>query len=561
MSKRSLLIPFIITAISSVLSLIIPLFVMKIMDNLEKYIDYRLITIGIVLLTVSTILSAVSTFLLSRVAEKIILKLREKIWDKILKLPLKFHQKNRSGELVSRLTNDTIAIVDVMTHRLVDLFESIITLIVSLIILFYLDSYLTLILVVLVPFSIFIIYPLGEKIFNISYKEQERIADLTSFSSGILKDIKMVKAFNAEEIEKNKGENKFQHLYKLGIKLSILNSVITPLLSLFSFTVLIVIVGLGAWRVSNGTISMGELVAFIIYLVQVVTPFFAMNLFITDYQEAKGSMKRILEVLREKDEIDSQINKHSLLPIHSETSRLDFKNVSFAYDENQMILHNISFSLETGEIVALVGPSGSGKSTIFSLIERFYPPSSGDMMLNNKSYQDIDISSWRKVFSYVPQDFPLFYGTIKDNLLYGLQEKVSMEELIEATKKANAHKFIMNFPHGYNTHVGEFGDFLSGGQKQRIAIARALLRKSKFILLDEVTANLDSESEYLLQHTLISLAQNKIGVFMIAHRLSTVKSADKILVLENGRITGYGTHDYLYRTNHHYKDSVDKQKA
>ncbi|WP_245799766.1 ABC transporter ATP-binding protein [Virgibacillus proomii] len=561
MSKRSLLIPFIITAISSVLSLIIPLFVMIIMDNLEKYIDYRLITIGIVLLTVSTILSAVSTFLLSRVAEKIILKLREKIWDKILKLPLKFHQKNRSGELVSRLTNDTIAIVDVMTHSLVDLFESIITLIVSLIILFYLDSYLTLILVVLVPFSIFIIYPLGEKIFSISYKEQERIADLTSFSSGILKDIKMVKAFNAEDIEKNKGENKFQHLYKLGIKSSILNSVITPLLGLFSFTVLIVIVGLGAWRVSNGTISMGELVAFIIYLVQVVTPFFAMNLFITDYQEAKGSMKRILEVLREKDEIDNQINKHSLLPIHSEPSRLDFKNVSFAYDENQKILHNISFSLETGEIVALVGPSGSGKSTIFSLIERFYPPSHGDMMLNNKSYQDIDISSWRKVFSYVPQDFPLFYGTIKDNLLYGLQEKVSMEELIEATKKANAHEFIMKFPHGYNTHVGEFGNFLSGGQKQRIAIARALLRKSKFILLDEVTANLDSESEYLLQHTLISLAQNKIGVFMIAHRLSTVKRADKILVLENGNITGYGTHDYLYRTNHHYKDSVDKQKA
>jgi ATP-binding cassette, subfamily B, bacterial AbcA/BmrA len=561
MSKRSLLIPFIITAISSVLGLILPLLIMKIMDNIGKYIDYKLIIIGVVLLTVSTILSAISTFLLSRVAEKIILKLRGKMWDKTLKLPLKFHQKNRYGELVSRLTNDTIAIVDVMTHELVDLFESIITFIVSLIILFYLDSYLTLVIVVLVPFSLFIIHPLGEKIFNISYKEQERIADLTSFSSGILKDIKMVKAFNAEKIEKNKGENKFQHLYKLGIKLAILNSVITPLLGVFSFIVLIVIVGLGAWRISNGSISIGELVAFILYLGQVVTPFFTMNEFITDYQEAKGSMKRILEVLREEDEIDNQINKYSSLPIYGESSRLDFENVSFAYDADQKVLHNISFSLKTGEIVALIGPSGSGKSTIFSLIERFYPPSSGNIMLNSISYRDVDISTWRKVFSYVPQDFPLFYGTIKDNLLYGMQEKVSMEEIIEATKKANAHEFIMKFPHGYNTHVGEFGNFLSGGQKQRIAITRALLRKSKFILLDEVTANLDSESEYLLQHTLTSLAQNKIGVFMIAHRLSTVKRADKILVLENGRITGYGTHDYLYRTNHHYRDSVDKQKA
>lgn len=532
------------------------------MDDLNDYINYNLIYLGIILLVLSTIFSSVSNFLLSRLAEKIILNMRKKIWEKTLNLPLKFYHKKRSGDLVSRLTNDTTEIVDVMTHELMDLLEAVITLIISIIILFFLDVYLTLIILILVPFSTFIIYPLAEKVFNLSYKEQERLADLTSFSSGILKDIKLVKAFNAEEIEKKKGENKFKSLYQLGIKYSILNAIITPLLGLFSFVILVAVVGFGAWRVSTGIITLGELVAFIIYLIQVVTPFLAMNMFITNYQEARGSIKRIMEVLSEKDEIEMYDSKTKEFPCifsSSDNLKLDFKNVSFSYKEDDKVLDEVSFSLETGNIVALVGPSGSGKSTIFSLIERFYHPKSGDITLNNISYRDVSINDWRKVFSYVPQDFPLFYGTIKDNLTYGIQRNISEEELIEVTKKANAHHFIMNFSNGYNTHVGEFGNYLSGGQKQRIAIARALLRKSKFILLDEVTANLDSESEYLLHDTFKSLSKENIGLFMIAHRLSTIKDADRILVLENGSMIGNGNHHHLYKTNSYYRKAIENQ--
>ncbi|WP_241973197.1 ABC transporter ATP-binding protein [Bacillus cereus] len=560
-SKKKLIIPIIITVISSILSLSVPLFSINIMDNFKNGINYNFIILAVVLLGIGTFLSAISNFLLSKIAEQIIFKVRKKLWNKTLKLPLKFYKNNRSGELVSRLTNDTSLIVDVMTHKLIDLLEAIISLIISLIILFYLDAYLSLVLVVIVPLSVFIIYPLGEKIFNISYKEQERLADLTSFSSEILKDIKIVKAFNAENIEDKKGEERFEYLYKLGIKSSVLSAIITPLLSLFSFIVLILVVGFGAWRVVNEAITIGELVAFIIYLVQVVAPFFTLNLFISDYQSAKGSVQRVMEILDEEDE---QTNNYKTVETNfsfdnEEKLNLIFNNVSFSYDENRTILKDISFTLETGKTFALVGPSGAGKSTIFSLIERFYSPSSGDVLLNNYSYNQVDVSSWRKIFSYVPQDFPLFYGTIKENLLYGLKENISMEILVEMTKKANAHEFIMNLPDQYDTHVGEFGNFLSGGQKQRIAIARALLRKSKFILLDEVTANLDSESEYLLRDTLNYLTQNNIGVFMIAHRLSTVKNADSILVLENGEITNFGTHDYLYEVNDHYRNSVDKQ--
>lgn len=560
-SKKKLIVPIIITVISSILSLIVPLFSINVMDNFKNGINYKLIIFGVVLLGVGTFLSAISNFLLSKIAEQIIFKVRKKLWNKILNLPLKFYKNNRSGDLVSRLTSDTSLIVDVMTHKLIDLLEAAISLIISLIILFYLDAYLSLILVVIVPLSVFIIYPLGEKIFNISYKEQERLADLTSFSSEILKDIKIVKAFNAEKIENQKGEEKFNNLYKLGIKSSVLSAIITPLLSLFSFVVLLLVVGFGAWRVVNEAISIGELVAFIIYLVQVVAPFFTLNLFISDYQSAKGSVQRVMEILDEEDEqtINYQTVEKKFSLDNEKKVNLIFNNVSFSYDENRNILKNISFTLETGKTFALVGPSGAGKSTVFSLIERFYSPSSGEILLNNHSYNQVDVNAWREIFSYVPQDFPLFYGTIKENLLYGLKEKISMEVLVEITKKANAHEFIMNLPDQYDTHVGEFGNFLSGGQKQRIAIARALLRKSKFILLDEVTANLDSESEYLLRDTLNYLTENNIGVFMIAHRLSTIKNADSILIVENGEITNFGTHDYLYEVNDHYRNSVDKQ--
>lgn len=560
-SKKKLIVPIIITVISSILSLIVPLFSINVMDNFKNGINYKLIIFAVVLLGVGTFLSAISNFLLSKIAEQIIFKVRKKLWNKILNLPLKFYKNNRSGDLVSRLTSDTSLIVDVMTHKLIDLLEAAISLIISLIILFYLDAYLSLILVVIVPLSVFIIYPLGEKIFNISYKEQERLADLTSFSSEILKDIKIVKAFNAEKIENQKGEEKFNNLYKLGIKSSVLSAIITPLLSLFSFVVLLLVVGFGAWRVVNEAISIGELVAFIIYLVQVVAPFFTLNLFISDYQSAKGSVQRVMEILDEEDEqtINYQTVEKKFSLDNEKKVNLIFNNVSFSYDENRNILKNISFTLETGKTFALVGPSGAGKSTVFSLIERFYSPSSGEILLNNHSYNQVDVNAWREIFSYVPQDFPLFYGTIKENLLYGLKEKISMEVLVEITKKANAHEFIMNLPDQYDTHVGEFGNFLSGGQKQRIAIARALLRKSKFILLDEVTANLDSESEYLLRDTLNYLTENNIGVFMIAHRLSTIKNADSILIVENGEITNFGTHDYLYEVNDHYRNSVDKQ--
>ncbi|OEH92057.1 ATP-binding cassette domain-containing protein [Bacillus solimangrovi] len=207
---------------------------------------------------------------------------------------------------------------------------------------------------------------------------------------------------------------------------------------LLSFIILIVIVGIGAWRVSSGIITIGELAAFIIYLIQVVSPFFAMNMFVTNYQEARGSIKRVMEVLNEKDELEmnKSLKKDSFKHYDHDVCRLDFRNVSFSYDEHKKILDDISFSLETGKMIALVGPSGSGKSTIFNLLERFYHPENGDMTLNHQSYRTINISNWRKMFSFVPQDFPLLYGTIKDNLTYGLQRNISDERINRSNKKS-----------------------------------------------------------------------------------------------------------------------------
>ncbi|MGF2716418.1 ABC transporter ATP-binding protein [Bacillus cereus] len=552
-SKIHFISGLVLSIVSSVISLIIPLLIKDIMDELSKGISFGLISQISILLILEIIFSAFSLYLLSKVGEEIVKNLRDKLWEKFLKLPVKYYNDNKSGEMVSRITSDTTAIVNIISSEIVDLITSCITLILSLIILFTLDVPMTLVLILVVPITLFIVIPLGEKVYDLSFQEQNKMSQLTAYLSQTLSEIKLVKSYNTELKEAGNGKKHFEFLYKNGIKRAKINSILTPVLGTFTTLVLIGVIGFGAWRVDQGLISSGELVAFLLYLFQIMSPFIQMNHFLTSFQEAKGSMKRLFDILEEEEEV--QVVTKTCI---GSPTQLEFKDVSFGYDEKENVIEDISFKIKKGSLTALVGPSGSGKSTVFSLIERFYDPTNGDILLDDVSYKNIHVEEWRQKFSYVSQDTPIFSGTVRDNILYGKNDKVTDDKLIEIAKFANAHEFIVGLSDGYNTQVGERGNQLSGGQKQRIAIARALMRDADFLLLDEATANLDSDSEKQVQKAINTLI-HKQTTFVIAHRLSTIVHADQIIVLEDGRITGFGTHDELL-SNHEYYQKVIKQQ-
>ncbi|MFP3415468.1 ABC transporter ATP-binding protein [Bacillus sp. SIMBA_074] len=552
-SKIHFISGLVLSIVSSVISLIIPLLIKDIMDELSKGISFGLISQISILLILEIIFSAFSLYLLSKVGEEIVKNLRDKLWGKFLKLPVKYYNDNKSGEMVSRITSDTTAIVNIISSEIVDLITSCITLILSLIILFTLDVPMTLVLILVVPITLFIVIPLGEKVYDLSFQEQNKMSQLTAYLSQTLSEIKLVKSYNTELKETENGKKHFDFLYMNGIKRAKINSILTPVLGTFTTTVLIGVVGFGAWRVDQGLISSGELVAFLLYLFQIMSPFIQMNHFLTSFQEAKGSMKRLFEILEEEEEVQVVTKTCIGFP-----TQLEFKDVSFRYDEKENVIEDISFKIKKGSLTALVGPSGSGKSTVFSLIERFYDPTNGDILLDDVSYKNIHVEEWRQKFSYVSQDTPIFSGTVRENILYGKNDKVTDDKLIEIATFANAHEFICGLSDGYNTQVGERGNQLSGGQKQRIAIARALMRDADFLLLDEATANLDSDSEKQVQKAINTLI-HKQTTFVIAHRLSTIVHADQIIVLEDGRITGFGTH-YELLSNHEYYQKVIKQQ-
>lgn len=556
-SKSYFILGLFLSIVSGLFSLVIPLLIRDIMDQFSKGVSFELLSKLFFFLILGMVFTSFSLYLLSKVGEEIVKNLRDKLWSKLLKLPINYYNKNKSGEMVSRITNDITVIVNVMTHEIIDLITNCITLILSIIILFTLDIPMTLVLISVIPITLFVVMPLGKRIHDVSFQEQTTMSQLTAYLSQRLSEIKFIKAYNNQLKEIENGKGYFLFLLKCRLKKAKINSILIPIVGLFTHVILIGVIGFGAWRVDQGLISSGELVAFLLYLFQIVTPFVQMNHFITSLQEAKGAMKRIFEILEEQEEQEEQIEivtqNNIILP-----TELEFKNVSFGYNENQTILKDVSFKIKKGSLTALVGPSGSGKSTIFSLIERFYNPIKGDILLGNQSYKYINLNNWRENFSYVSQDTSIFPGTVKENILYGVNKTITDNEIIEISKLANAHEFIMNFPDGYNTQVGERGNQLSGGQKQRIAIARALIRNTNFLLLDEATANLDSESEKQIQESINSLI-NKQTTFVIAHRLSTIIKADQIIVLENGNITGIGNHNELMNKNKYYQNVIKQQ--
>ena len=543
-----------LSVINTLVGLVIPLVTKTLVDTLSfTNIDYRIILLLIVAFVGQAVAGGVSVYLLSVIGQHIVAQLRVRLWDKLIVLPVAFYDKFRSNEMVSRMINDTAVLKGLITDHLISFFTGMISMVGAIIILLFIDWQMTLVLFIAVPLMVFILIPLGRKMRTISRELQHHTAQFTAYISQILGDIRLVKVSNAEKNERVNAREEIDVLFQFGKKEGKVQALVTPLVSFVMMSLLVVIIGYGGMRVATGDITPGGLVAFILYMFQIMLPLAQFSRFFTELQKAKGATERIMMILEEPVELltDGKEQFHINQPI-------TIKNVSFAYETTEEILQNISFTAHPGTVTAIVGPSGSGKTTLFSLLERFYDPTEGDIYLGENSLRTLSLSTWRKQIGYVSQENPIIAGTILENITFGLEAVPSKEKIEKALQMAYAKEFVYELPDGIETEVGERGIKLSGGQRQRIGIARALLRDPQILMLDEATSSLDSKSEIEVQKALDNLMKGRT-TFVIAHRLSTIMDAHHIIFLDKGVITGNGTHEELMKSHVLYKEFTKQQ--
>ncbi len=543
-----------LSILGSLSGLLVPLFTGKLVDTFNaESLDLRMVWLFIGVFLVNAVLSGIGTYLLSKIGEKTIYSIREKLWKHLINLKMSFFDKNESGQLMSRITDDTNVINLFISEKAPSVLPSLLTLIGSIVMLFILDWQMTLMTFLILPIFIGIMVPLGRKMGKISKDTQTEISRFSGILGRVLTEMKLVKVTTSEEKELEKTKGTLLGIYDLGLKEAKIRAIISPLSGVIMTLTVAVILGFGGIRVSSGAITAGTLVAMIFYVVQLSAPILNFSMFLTDYKKAVGASERIYEIYQE--EAEKRGDDHNQ-PITNHQD-ITFDNVSFGYEDNPVI-KDLSLSIRSGEVTAFVGPSGSGKSTLFSLIERLYPIDHGQILYGNQPIDDISLKYWRQKIGYVMQSNAMMSGTIRDNLTYGVYSEVDEETLVHYTKMARCYDFIMAFPQGFDTEIGERGTKLSGGQRQRIDIARSFIKNPDILLLDEATANLDSESEFYIQQALNELMKDRTTI-VIAHRLATIKKANQIVFLDKGEITGVGTHQELLASHEKYRHFVNTQ--
>lgn len=553
-SKALLAAALFLSIISTLVGLAIPLFTKNMVDSfsLTSLSLTQIVLMGVAFI-VQAIAGGVGVYLLNRAGQKVVASLRDRLWKKLLVLPVSYYDNHETGETISRMTNDTGVVKGLISEHLTGFFTGILGVVGSIAVLLYLDWKMTLMMLIVVPLAILILAPLGKQMHKISVGLQDETAGFTAVISRVLSEIRLVKASNAETVEYRNGQTGIEKLFRLGLKEGIVSAWVGPLIFFILMLLLVVIIGYGGARVASGTLTAGDLVAFILYLFQFVMPITQITNFFTQFQKAVGATERMATLL-ELGEEDHASGK----PLDNAGRPLTLERVTFAYKTGETILDDVSFTMQPGKVTAIVGPSGSGKTTLFALLERFYPPTEGTIKLGDEPIDEYSLPSWRSRIGYVSQESPLIAGTIRDNICYGLPHDVTDQELEQAARMAYADTFIHELPNGYETEVGERGVKLSGGQRQRIAIARALLRNPQILMLDEATSSLDSKSEIVVQQALNNLMQGRTTL-VIAHRLSTVVDADQIVFLEKGKVTGIGTHEQLFQTHALYREFAAQQ--
>lgn len=477
----------------------------------------------------------------NRISQGVIADIQRDMFTRFITLDLAFFHKNPTGELLARVTNDVAVMRSAVTDTLIGFGKSFFTLIVLVAVMFYQDWVLSLIAFGIFPFIAIFVAVLGRRLRSISRSIQSKTGDLSSLLSQVFQGIRQVKAYGTETVEQRRAAYAINTLRNLNVKAVRLSNLTTPVNEVLIGCVVFGIVVYGGYQTASGSLTPGGLVSFIAAFTLAYEPMKRLARLNTTLQLGLGASERVFSMLDQKAQI---VNAKDARDLSCESPDVTFEDVCFAYEnDGNPTLDGVSFNAQAGKITALVGPSGAGKTTVMNLIPRFYDVSSGCVRVDGWDTRELTIETLRAHVALVSQDITIFDATIAENIAYGFQG-ATMEDVEYAAKAANAHEFILSLSSGYETQVGENGVLLSGGQRQRISIARALLRNAPILLLDEATSALDNESEQEVQKALMELERGRTTI-VIAHRLSTVKNADKIIVMDGGKIAEQGRHDEL----------------
>lgn len=505
---------------------------------------------------ISTLLDTISRYIMGSASQKIVFNLRKRLRSKIDRVPLKFYDTNNTGDLISRVTNDLDQIGSNLNQALTQVIRSVLTVIGVIIMMFTINTWLTVISLVAIPLSVI----LAAFVMKRSQKQFANQASKLGALSGHVEESytnqKIVKAFNKQDFTKEKFEKINSELATASIKANFFSGLIYPLITFVNNFSYVAVSIVACIFIAEGKLNPGYLMVFLQYTQQLTQPIAQMAQLSTTIQTLLARSERVFEVLDEKEEKADSKTAKQLSDLHGD---VEFNNVKFGYTKGNVLMKDINLTTKQGQVVAIVGPTGAGKTTIVNLIMRFYELKGGNIKIDNTDIKKFTRSSLRKNIGMVLQDTWLFNGSIKDNIAYGKQD-ATMEEIVEASKLAQADHFINTLPDGYDTIINEEATNISAGQKQLLTIARAILQKPKILILDEATSSVDTRTEMLLQKAMSNLMQGRTS-FVIAHRLSTIKDADNILVMNNGDIIEQGNHKELLKLKGEYFELYNSQFA
>jgi ATP-binding cassette, subfamily B, bacterial MsbA len=480
------------------------------------------------------------SYLTTWVSQRIVADFRTHLFAHLQTLAVSFFARRRTGELLSRLMNDVTVIQSVVTETPIDTAKQFVTLVGGIGFLLAMNWRLCLLILVLLPLLVLVARFFGRKLKALSVSIQDQTASLSTLIEEIISGIRVVKSFVQTKREEARFAAQLNHAVSLTLRRAGIMAVFIPIISLLTFSAAAAVLWYGGNQVIDGSVSPGDLFAFVLFAGILIGPFSSAARVFAQIREAQGATQRVFEILDSTPEVT---DASDAVTLPSVAGHVRVELVSFAYDPRQPVLSDVSFEANPGELIAIVGPTGAGKTTVINLLHRFYDPTEGRITVDGQDLRHVTMESWYRQVALVPQETILFGGTILDNIRYG-NTQASEEAIREASRAAHAHEFIMSFPDRYHTIVGEKGINLSGGQRQRIAIARAILKNPRILLLDEATSALDSESERLVQEALVQLMKGRT-TFVVAHRLTTIQRADRIIVLNKGRVAEAGTHQQL----------------